>query len=98
MQLIWALARPAIQAAYSGNRIQRGFECDRIMSIGSRYGDCQGNASRVDYEVPFAAELASVRRVRPGLFAPRGLGTLAPSMLARLQSIWSCSRSRTSMA
>ncbi len=78
MQLIWALVRPAIQAAYSGNRIQRGFECDRIMSIGSRYGDCQGNASRVDYEVPFAAELASVRRVRPGLFAPPEAGHACP--------------------
>ncbi len=29
---------------------------------------------------------------------PRGLATVAPSMLARLQSIWSCSRKRVSRA
>ncbi len=98
MQLVGALTRPAIQATYRGNRIQGGFECDRVMSIRLCYGDGQGNASGIDYEVPLAPEFAAIRRARPGLFAPRGLGTLAPSMLARLQSIWSCSRSRTSMA
>ncbi len=98
MQLVGALTRPAIQATYRGNRIQGGFECDRVMSIRPCYGDGQGNASGIDYEVPLAPEFAAIRRVRPGLFAPRGLGTLAPSILARLQSIWSCSRSRTSMA
>ncbi len=98
MQLVGALTRPAIQATYRGNRIQGGFECDRVMSIRPCYGDGQGNASGIDYEVPLAPEFAAIRRARPGLFAPRGLGTLAPSMLARLQSIWSCSRSRTSMA
>ncbi len=98
MQLVGALTRPAIQATYRGNRIQGGFECDRVVSIRPCYGDGQGNASGIDYEVPLAPEFAAIRRARPGLFAPRGLGTLAPSMLARLQSIWSCSRSRTSMA
>ncbi len=98
MQLVGALTRPAIQATYRGNRIQGGFECDRVMSIRPCYGDGQGNASGIDYEVPLAPEFAAIRRARPGLFAPRGLGTLAPSILARLQSIWSCSRSRTSMA
>ncbi len=86
-QLVGALTRPAIQATYRGNRIQGGFECDRVMSIRPRYGDGQGNASGIDYEVPLAPEFAAIRRARPGLFAPRGLGTLAPSMLARLQSI-----------
>ncbi len=76
MQLVGALTRPAIQATYLGNRIQGGFECDRVMSIRPCYGDGQGNASGIDYEVPLAPEFAAIRRARPGLFAPRGWARL----------------------
>ncbi len=37
-------------------------------------------------------------RVGAGFLPPRGLETLAPSRLARSQSIWSCSRNRRSIA
>lgn len=77
MQLVGALTRPAIQATYRGNRIQGGFECDRVMSIRPCYGDGQGNASGIDYEVPLAPEFAAIRRARPGLFAP-GAGHACP--------------------
>lgn len=64
----------------------------------SRAQDHQRNASSIYDDVPLGAELASVRWVRACFLAPRGLGTEEPSMLARLQSIWSCSRKRDSMA
>lgn len=58
----------------------------------------QRNAPRVYDDVPLGAEFASVRGVGARFLAPGGLGTDEQSMLAQLQSIWSCSRSRTSMA
>ena len=60
--------------------------------------DHQRDASGIYDDVPLGAELASVRGVGARFLAPRGLGTEEPSMLARLQSIWSCSRKRISMA
>src|SRR5260221_13392892 len=62
------------------------------------YQDHQRDASGIYDDVPLGAELASVRGVWARFLAPRGLGTEEPSMLARLQSIWSCSRKRVSMA
>lgn len=56
------------------------------------------NPSGVYDDVSFGAAFFSVGGVRACFLAPRGLGTEDPSMLARLQSIWSCSRKRLSMA
>lgn len=98
MQLTRALAGLAIQARHRRNGIERGLECYRIVSVGARDRDGQRNASRVYDDVPLRPELAPVGWVRAGFLAPRGLGTLAPSILARSQSIWSCSRSRRSIA
>ena len=60
--------------------------------------DNQWDALGIYNDVLFGAEFASVCGGRARFIAPRGLGTEEPSMLARLQSIWSCSRRRTNMA
>jgi hypothetical protein len=98
VQFVGPLTRPAIQTGHSGNRIQCRLEGHRIMAIGARHRDRQRHTLRVYDEVPLAAEFAPVRRIRAGFLAPRGLATLAPSMLARPQSIWSCSRKRRNIA
>ncbi len=98
MQLARAFAGPAIQVRHRWNDIKRGLECHRIVPV--RAGDRNGqrNASPIYDDVPFRPELAPVRWVGAGFRAPRGLETLAPSILARSQSIWSCSRNRRSIA
>jgi hypothetical protein len=98
MQLTRALAGLAIQARHCRNGIKRGLECYRIVPVGTRDRDGQWNALRVYDDVPLRSELAPVGWVRAGFLAPRGLDTLAPSMLARSQSIWSCSRNRRNIA
>ncbi|AJY10750.1 hypothetical protein BDAG_03705 [Burkholderia dolosa AU0158] len=98
MQFARAFAGLAIQSRHCGNGIERGLECHRIVPVGPRDRDGQRNASRIYDDVSFRPELAPVRRVGAGFLAPRGLETLAPSMLARSQSIWSCSRNRRSIA
>jgi hypothetical protein len=60
--------------------------------------DHQRDASGIYNDVPLGAKLASVHRVGPRFLAPRGLGTEEPSLLARLESLGSCSRKRGSMA
>ena len=68
------------------------------MPVGTIDEDQQRDASGIYNEVALGAKLVSVRGVGARFLAPRGLGTEEPSMQARLQSIWSCSRRRTSMA
>ncbi|ALK32993.1 hypothetical protein bpln_2g07400 [Burkholderia plantarii] len=92
------LARLTSQASHGRDGIKRELECHRIVPIGSRDRDSQRDATRIYDDVSFRSELAAVRRVGAGFLAPRGLETLAPSRLARSQSIWSCSRSRRSIA
>ena len=67
------------------------------MSVRTADKNYQRDASGVYDEVSFGAEFSSVGGVWTRFLAPRGLGTEEPSMLARLQSIWSCSRKRISM-
>jgi hypothetical protein len=93
MQFAWPLVWPSVQPGHGRNRINRALERHRIMPVSTRHAQGQRNAPGIYDEVPLAAELAPVRWVRAGFLAPRGLGTLAPSMLAHSQSIWSCSRS-----
>ena len=57
------------------------------MPVGSSNTQRQGQATAIYDDVPFATELAAVGGIGASLLAPRGLATLAPSMLARLQSI-----------
>ncbi|VWD33112.1 transposase Tn3 family protein [Burkholderia lata] len=98
MQLSRAFARLAAQARHCRDSVQRGLECHRVVSIGARDRDGQWDTASVYGDVPFRSELSSIRRVGAGFLAPRGLETLAPSRLARSQSIWSCSRNRRSIS
>ncbi len=98
VQFVRSFARPAVQAWQRRNCIQRWLEGNRVVPIGARHGNCQRKSPGIYDDVSFAAQFAPVRRVGPCLRAPRGLGTLAPSILALVQSIWSCSRILTSSA
>lgn len=98
MQLRWPAARPAAQPFDCRECIDAPLEHDGVVPVSSTDQYHQWNASGIYNDVPFASELAPVRGVGACFLAPRGLGTDEPSMLARLQSIWSCSRRRTSMA
>ena len=98
MQLRRSLACPPRQACNGWNRIHAFLKHHGVVPVGTADEDHQRDASGIYNEVSFGAELASVRGVGARFLAPRGLGTEEPSMLARLQSIWSCSRRRTSMA
>jgi len=98
VELVRAASRSAGQAKHRRNRIDQGLKDSRVVPIGTRHEQRQGDTAPVYDEMALAAELAAVRGVRAGLLAPRGLATAAPSMLARVQSIWSCSRRRVSMA
>jgi hypothetical protein len=57
------------------------------MPIGTGHGQGQVHTTPVHDHMPLAALFAAIGRVRARLLAPRGLGTLAPSILARVQSI-----------
>lgn len=81
------LAGLTIQAWHGWNGIEHGLERHRIVSIGTRDRDGQRNAACIYDDVSFRSELAAIGRVGPGFLAPRGLETLAPSRLARSQSI-----------
>ena len=98
MQLRRPLACPPRQARNGWNRIHALLKTSWSRAAGTTNEDRQRDASGIYNEVALAAKLASVRGVGARFLAPRGLGTEEPSMLARLQSIWSCSRRRTSMA
>jgi hypothetical protein len=97
MQLRWSLARSTLQACNARDRIQAPLEHHGVMSVRPADKNHQRDASGVYDDVPLGAEFSSVGGVRACFLAP-GLGTEEPSILARLQSIWSCSRKRISMA
>ena len=98
MQLRRPLAGSILQARNGGERVHTSLEHHGVVSVGATDEDHQWNASGVYNDVSLGAELASVCGVGACFLAPRGLETEEPSMLARLQSIWSCSRRRTNMA
>ncbi len=81
VQLGWPAARPPGLAGYGRQRIDQRPDDDRIVAVGARHAKHQRCALGVDDQVALAAELAPVRRVGPDVQAPRGLATLAPSML-----------------
>ncbi len=98
MQLRWPATRLAPQPSDGRQSVDAFLEHHRIVPVRTADQYHQRNASRVYDDVPLGAEFSPVRGVGARLLAPRGLGTDEPSTLARLQSIWSCSRRRTSMA
>ena len=98
MQFPRTLARPARQASKRRDCVNAGFEQHGVMPVGPADQHHQRNAPGVYDDMSLGAQFAPVGWVGACLLAPRGLGTVEPSMLARSQSIWSCSRSRTSIA
>lgn len=98
MQFAGALPWPSIQSRHGRDSIQCALECYRIMPVCPCDRDCQRNASCINDDVPFAAQFSTIGWVWASFLPPRGLATLAPSILARLQSSWSCSRNLLSIA
>jgi len=98
VQFVWALSGSALQSRYWRDGLQCGLEGHAVVSVGSRDCQRQRDALGIYDDVALAAQFAPVCGVGACFLAPRGLGTLAASKLARLQSIWSHSRRRTSSA
>src|SRR3712207_5146691 len=65
------------------------------MDVGCRVSHREGDAFSVDHNVALRALFALIRRVRAGLLAPPGAGTLAESKDALSQSISSALPSRS---
>ena len=98
MQFSWTFAWLPRQTFDCRDGIYASLKQHRVMPVSPADQDDQWDALSIYNDVPFGAEFPSICGVPACFFAPRGLGTEEPSMLARLQSIWSCSRRRTSMA
>ena len=77
---------PARQAPDSRQVVDELLEDHRVMPVGACDAEHQRDARSVSHDVTLAAELAPVGGVGARVRTPRGLGTLAPSMLARLKS------------
>lgn len=78
---------PDRQAPGGGQVVDERFEDHRhkVVSVGLRDVEHQRNACSVGHDMALAAELAPVVELGPVCGPPGGLGTLAPSMLARLK-------------
>lgn len=93
MKLLRPAQGAALDSAYCRLRIYQLFKHHRVMPSGACHAEHKRHAVFAGDEVPFAATLASVPRVGARVRASRELGTDAPSMLVRLTSNWSASRS-----
>ena len=100
VELRRALARSASLPMWEPQRrdgVDRFLQQPRIMHVSPGDGHRQRQAHTVDHEVPLRAQLAAIRRILAGRFAPPGAGTLALSTDARSQSICPavCSRCKS---
>ncbi len=86
MQFVRPAPGPTATATYRWQRVDQLLENHRVMPVGARDAEDQWDALAVRDDVALAAEFAPVRGVGAGVVAPRGLATLAASMLARLKS------------
>ncbi len=96
VQLAWSTSWTPGLAGDRRQGIDQFLEDHRVVPVGSGHAERQGNAVAIDDQMPLAAELAAIGRVRPGVRAPRGDATLAASRLARLRSSLSARRSSAS--
>jgi hypothetical protein len=96
VQLMGALPRPSARSEDSGNGVHHRLQHLRIVDVGSRMSDRQGDTLAVDHKVALRARFTSVRRIGAGLLSPPGAGTVPESSEARDQSIWSANPSRSS--
>ena len=78
------------------DRIERCLQQPRIMHGGCREPYRERDASSVDHKMALRARFATIRRIRPGCFAPLLAATLAESSEARDQSSLSASARRWS--
>ena len=86
MQLTGPAARSAWLAAHRWQGVNQLIEDHRIVTVGSGDAKDQRDALAVRDEMALAAKFSSVRGIGARVRAPRGLATLAPSMLTRLKS------------
>ena len=96
MQLGRTLARAAAWPLDRDDGIEQVLEHPRIMGVGARQPEREGDAAALDDNMALRAWFALIRGIRSGGLAPLFAGTLALSRLARLQSSCSASPSRSS--
>ncbi len=94
MELVRSLPRSAPRALDRLDGIDHLFEHHRVVDVGRRDLGCERDSLPVDHNMALRARFAAIRRIRSGLFAPPGAGTLAESRDALDQSIWSASPRR----
>lgn len=86
MQLAGPAAWSTWLAAYRWQGVHQRIEDHRIVTVGAGDAEHQRDALAVRDEMALAAKFPSVRGIGACVQAPRGLATLAPSMLTRLKS------------
>src|SRR5262249_42551225 len=91
MQLGRPLTRPPVGTFDRLHSVQGDFHQLAVRDIGPREGNGQRNPLPVDHNMALRARFAAIRWIRAGRWAPRGAGTVAESIAARVQSIWSAS-------
>jgi hypothetical protein len=99
VQLGRAPAGPAGSPAWTDDRrdrVDQGKQLGRVVGVGGREADGEGDAGAVDDQVVRGARLAAVGRVGAGLLAPLLARTLRLSRLARLQAMAASSPSQLS--
>src|SRR5215216_898839 len=79
-------ARPPTRSPDRWHGVHHGFQQHRVVGVGRRQPDGQGDAATVCQQVVLGPGLAAVCRVRAGQLAPRLTRTLVESRLARDQS------------
>lgn len=87
-----------IQARNRRNCVSAFFKHLGVVPVRTADQHHQRDASGIYNDMLLGAKLAYIGGVGARFLASRGLGTEEPSMLARLQSIWSCSGKRVTMA
>lgn len=101
VQLHWTLARPSpalVWQPQGWDRIDGLLQQPRVVYVRPRHGHRKWQAVAVYYNVALGPQLAAIRRILAGRFAPPGAGTLALSSDARVQSMRSASCSRCKSA
>ena len=95
MQFLWTLAWATTLLVNGGDGLHQLWQQSGLVDIGRCVTNHQRNALSFDHKMALRARFSSIRRVRAGLFAPPGAGTIPASTQARDQSNCSASPSRS---
>src|SRR5215210_7097922 len=96
VQLLRAFARSATRRfADRRDGIHGLFQDLRVVDVGRRVDHRERNTSSIYYNMALRARFSLIRRIRAGLLAPPGAGTLDESKDALSQSICSASPKRS---